>query len=331
MQVAVPPIRVIKPGTFTSVEGKKVTFSLADLEAAAAAYDPENDPAPLVIGHPTLEAPAYGWAKSLRVEDGHLIAEPDPAKLEPAFAEAVRAGRYRKVSGRFYQPDSPHNPRPGTYYLQHIGFLGASAPAVKGLGTVNFADAGEELVTIDQPGGDQSRQETQVDKDTKDEVSFAERETALNDRETALAAKEADLATREAAARAAEHDGHVAFAEGLVASGKLAPAAKELVVGLLDQLGAGAPSEGVSFGEGNSELAPAAALRKLLEGAQPLVSFGEIARPDDEEKSKGGAGFAAPPGYEADPKSLEIHQKAVELQAKDSGLAYIDAVKRAGG
>ena len=43
-----------------------------------------------------------------------------PRQVDPAFAEAVAAGRYKKVSASFYQPNSPHNPVPGVYYLRHV-------------------------------------------------------------------------------------------------------------------------------------------------------------------------------------------------------------------
>ncbi|OIO04834.1 MAG: hypothetical protein AUJ49_02085, partial [Desulfovibrionaceae bacterium CG1_02_65_16] len=53
--------------------------------------------------------------------------------------------RFKKISASFYLPDSPANPAPGVFYLRHVGFLGAAAPAVKGLKPVAFA-AGEEGV-----------------------------------------------------------------------------------------------------------------------------------------------------------------------------------------
>ena len=136
-----PTIRILKPGTFASVEGTKVTFGLAELHAIADGYDPESDPAPLVIGHPKMDDPAWGWVGSLAVEDGQLVAH--PATIEASFAERVRKGDYRKVSAQLYEPGNPHNPKPGQYYLKHIGFLGAHAPGVKGLGSVQFAEGDE--------------------------------------------------------------------------------------------------------------------------------------------------------------------------------------------
>lgn len=112
-------------------------FSAADLAASAAAYDPAKHEAPIVVGHPTVDAPAYGWVKALAYADAALEARPD--QVDPAFAEMVSAGRFKKISASFYAPDAPGNPVPGVYYLRHVGFLGATAPSVKGLRNPSFA------------------------------------------------------------------------------------------------------------------------------------------------------------------------------------------------
>ncbi|NQV83912.1 MAG: peptidase, partial [Rhodospirillales bacterium] len=116
------------------------------LEAAAAAFNPAVSSAPIVIGHPEQTAPAFGWIKGLSFTDGALVAETD--QVDPQFSELVKNGRFKTRSASFYPPDSSANPVPGTYYLQHVAFLGAAAPAVKGLTPVEFAGAGEDTVTV---------------------------------------------------------------------------------------------------------------------------------------------------------------------------------------
>lgn len=125
------------------MSGAELAFSETDLAATAAAYDPALAEAPIVVGHPAHDAPAYGWVKSLAFAEGTLEAEPD--QVDPAFAEMVAAGRFKKISASFYPPESPNNPVPGVYYLRHVGFLGAQPPAVKGLRTPEFADASEAV------------------------------------------------------------------------------------------------------------------------------------------------------------------------------------------
>ncbi len=299
--MATPPdIAILRPGTYTDINGVVVSFGRPEMEQIVASYDAAN-PAPLVIGHPKTDDPAWGWVGGVRIDGDTLVVA--PADVEPAFAETVRAGRYRKISPSFYPPNNPANPTPGKWSLKHVGFLGAAAPAIKGLGTVAFADAADASITIVPP-------ETIMDPDA--EVAFAERETALNTRESELAAREAAIA---AAETKAVHDGNVAFAEALVTAGTLAAAGQDLVVGLLDTL---APLAVVSFGEANGELTPADAFRKLFEGAQPVVSFGEHA-PADPAGDDAPISFSAPPGYSVDDGQARLHARAKAIQATDGG------------
>lgn len=137
------PFQIFRPGRHTASNGRTIEFSEADLRAAVAAYDPAVHEAPIVVGHPKDNAPAYGWIKGLSFDEaGAVVAE--PAQVDTQFAEMVSAGRFKKRSASWYLPDAPNNPKPGTYYLRHVGFLGAQPPAVKGLKDVNFAD--------DEPG-----------------------------------------------------------------------------------------------------------------------------------------------------------------------------------
>lgn len=135
-------IPVFKPGTHTAVDGRKITFTLENCIDLAESYDPTLSEAPAVIGHPKLTAPAYAWAKSFEVKDGLVYAKLD--QINPEFAEAYNAGSYKKRSLSIYLPDSPGNPKPGHYYARHIGFLGAAAPAIKGLPDVSFAESDGE-------------------------------------------------------------------------------------------------------------------------------------------------------------------------------------------
>lgn len=131
-------LQIFKAGKRTASDGRALTFTEADLKATAAAYDPALHEAPLVIGHPKTNDPAFGWTKSLAFGEGGLLVA-EPHQVNPEFAELVNSGAFKKISASFYVPDSPDNPKPGVYYLRHVGFLGAQAPAVKGLKPAEFA------------------------------------------------------------------------------------------------------------------------------------------------------------------------------------------------
>jgi hypothetical protein len=55
------------------------------------------------------------------------------------------------VSASFFSPGQEGNPEPSAYYLKHVGFLGAMAPAVKGLAPLNFSE--REALCFAQPQG----------------------------------------------------------------------------------------------------------------------------------------------------------------------------------
>lgn len=139
------PIHIFKPGTHTSAGGTTIDFSEDVLRAAVDAYDPAIHQAPIVVGHPTDNGPAYGWINALEYTEGEGIYA-QPAELEEQFSELVQSGRFKKVSASFYSPDAPTNPKPGNYYLRHLGFLGAQPPAIKGLKPIEFGEAEEGVI-----------------------------------------------------------------------------------------------------------------------------------------------------------------------------------------
>lgn len=142
------PIHILKTGHYTDMYGRHYQFSEADLNDIMQTYDPTLHEAPIVVGHPRSDGPAYGWVGGVKRGNDGLSVE--PRDVEPQFAELVKTRRYSKVSACLYGPDTPGNPTPGKYYLRHVGFLGAQPPAIKGLKPVTFADAGEDLIELSE-------------------------------------------------------------------------------------------------------------------------------------------------------------------------------------
>lgn len=140
------PLQIFRPGRHTPVKGDAVAFSEADLRQACAAYDPALHRAPIVIGHPKSDDPAWGHIDRLAYADDAQRVVAHPTEVDPAFAEWVASGKLLSVSAMWYTPTAPNNPVPGSYYLRHVGFLGAQPPAVKGLErpAVAFAEGDEE-------------------------------------------------------------------------------------------------------------------------------------------------------------------------------------------
>ena len=325
------PIQIFKPGKHVAMSGAALSFSETDLAATAAAYDPAKHEAPLVVGHPKHDDPAYGWVGKLAFADGALDVE--PVQVNADFAELVASGSFKKISASFYSPDSPSNPVPGVYYLRHVGFLGAQPPAVKGLRNPSFADAEQGVVEfaewddvdnaslwrslrewiIGKFGQDEADKVVpgytvkNLEQSAQDELKEAQAESAVAsaaafvesqqpEGETMSAEDEARLAaleTENAALKAKElafaeaekkrvsdtrHAEHAAFAEGLVAAGKLLPAHKDVTVATLDFMAG--QETAVEFGEGDAKTPLLDAHKAFLMAQPKQVEFAEVSGSD---------------------------------------------------
>lgn len=69
-------LHIFTRGRHTDSHGQVLNVSEQDLRACADAYDPALHEAPIVTGHPTTDAPAYGWIKQLSAQGRDLLAEP---------------------------------------------------------------------------------------------------------------------------------------------------------------------------------------------------------------------------------------------------------------
>lgn len=125
-------IHIFKAGKHTDMNGHEQEYTQADIENIAKQYNEQPSDskhyAPIVVGHPKTNSPAFGWIKKLHVKGGDLYAEPE--KVNPEFEKLVKSGAYRTRSAAFYADGK----------LRHVGFLGACPPAVKGLEDFAFAD-----------------------------------------------------------------------------------------------------------------------------------------------------------------------------------------------
>lgn len=125
-----PLIEIFKTGKHTDSSGQEKEWTEADIEAIIQKYNNQKEhQAPVVIGHPHTDSPAYGWVEALKRDGNKLLAEIKPTVQE--FVDWVRQGLYKKVSIALY-PDM---------MLRHIGFLGATPPAIKGLKPPEFSTA----------------------------------------------------------------------------------------------------------------------------------------------------------------------------------------------
>ena len=82
-------IHSFKAGRQTASNGATIDFTEGDLAATAAAYDPALSEAPIVVGHPSTDGPAYGWVKSFTAQGADLFADPDNGTLGAEDEQAI--------------------------------------------------------------------------------------------------------------------------------------------------------------------------------------------------------------------------------------------------
>ena len=128
-------VQAFKAGTHTDSEGQSHKWDPKDVDTIAQQYNKRVDPtnperhiAPVVIGHPKDDSPAYGWIDKAKAVGGKLYLK--LSQLQPEFVDALKRGLYKTRSISLY-PDLS---------IRHLGFLGGSPPAVKGLGPFKFAE-----------------------------------------------------------------------------------------------------------------------------------------------------------------------------------------------
>ena len=130
-------VEIFRGGKQTDSQGREHDGD-ALIEKAVATFDAAHHEPPVAVGHPTDNAPAFGWIQQLKtgIRGGIKSLYARFKDVVPEFATAVEQGLYKKRSASFY-PDGR---------LRHVGFLGAAPPAVKALADLKFADDDEAIV-----------------------------------------------------------------------------------------------------------------------------------------------------------------------------------------
>lgn len=109
------------------------SFDADDIKAIAENYDPSFLEAPVTIDH-SFGGPAYGWIEELKAEGERLLATFKDVSDHLKCMVATKS--YKRHSIELYNDlegtDGP--------YLKALSMLGASAPQVKGMETIQFSE-----------------------------------------------------------------------------------------------------------------------------------------------------------------------------------------------
>jgi hypothetical protein len=309
---------VFRVGEHTDSSGVKHVFTEEDLAKIAFNYDPNVHEAPLVIGHPETDAPAFGWIEKVKAVGKDLFVK--YKDLAPEFVEWVRRGLYKKKSVKLY-PDLT---------LRHVGYLGATPPAVKGLRNFAFADEsgkgsifefslspsseGEGMPTekelqdrIAALENDKAQLQTQLSEATAKGKEFAEHLASLTAENKAL---KGNLESLNANLRNRDH---AEFCDRMIAAGKLLPAERGNTIAFMESLAVAAGD--MAFGEGRKSNLDY--YKQSIEARTPVIQFGEHA-------TRGAAGEAG-----AGSAAVKLDVKAREIMTADKSKSYAEAFAEA--
>lgn len=167
-------IEIFKTGRHTSSNGQEIEFTSEDLDRIANEYEQrvQQTPfslAPLVKGHPTSDAPAYGWVEKLARRGNFLLAK--LKDLSQEIVEEVRQKKYQRVSISLTKD----------FRLKHIGLLGATNPAVDGLLPISFVDFDNFDEFYYQHNEDSLSFVVEQNKKLKDQIDYFQQEIINRD------------------------------------------------------------------------------------------------------------------------------------------------------
>lgn len=139
-------IEVAKVGKFRDSKGVLRDLTPELLQSIVANFNAGGQEAPLTIGHPKHAAPAYGWITELRMNGDVLEMKAEDTADE--FEGMIRDGRFRtRSAGILLKHPSMSAPT-----IDHVAFLGAEPPAVKGLRKIQFSESAEgESFDLEEP------------------------------------------------------------------------------------------------------------------------------------------------------------------------------------
>lgn len=310
-------IEIFRAGSHTDDLGTVHSFSAADVAGMVASYDPALREAPLTVGHPAHNLPAYGWVKGLAVNSAGNLAM-DTHQVQPQFAEMVDAKLFKKRSASFYPPGHPNNPKPGNWYLRHVAFLGAQPPAIAGL--ADFAE-GDSTGTVNFSEPLFNQEQLRMSEELKQQLSASQAQAAAADAARTKAEGEATEARAQLAqfAEAAKLDRvavYTSFCEAQIKTGCLLPKEKDAAIAMMTTLG---EAKAVSFAEaGATKTVPAVDfLKDLIARAKPVVNFGEHAP---------GAGTDGRATKDMDDAEVDKLAKAYALKHKVNYAEAVSAV-----
>ena len=336
-------MEVFRTGTHVDASGHSRTWEESDLDKIVSKFEEMGEDVPATIGHPDSDtAPAFGWFKKVFRKGNCLFAELSDVVDE--FGEMLKKKMFKNRSIALR----------GDLSLRHIAFLGAAAPAVKGMAdfafkaedefsTYDFEEAEESSAIMEKlekffaefrqfikPKTEDQKMPTNEELTAKvselektietNNTAFAEKEKAFGEEKTKLTAdlEAANKKSEELESKFAEAEKAKKTAEfGSFLDGEI-EAGRVLPANkdaLLKTMEALDGQEAMDFGEGDDK-------GKItpLEVFKNQISKG---------KTEVHFGEQYKSGSDAGTAGSQLNAAAKEIQNKNSGMAFGEAFKQA--
>jgi hypothetical protein len=305
---------IFKIGSHTSDKGITKDYSLDDLNFIAESYKPGEDEAPIVIGHPADNSPAFGWISSLEVtEDGKLVADAPDDKIQSDFLTALKQGTYKKRSISL-TPEGK---------LRHVGFLGGAAPAVKGLADIQFSQPSSNVFEFELTP-EKSNEELNSLSNKIDELKTSLDNLNLNYSESASTKERLNEVLSQVNSLRSKITGKVLsdYLDSKIFDGKLTPAIKDKILNLQTFINSQNFSEDFSEIKFHSDVNNL--LKDLSDSFPKIIHFENFAEKPDSVNEIKDEDYG---DFSVDEQSKSLHKKALSLMKKDN-INYISAVKK---
>lgn len=124
--IPIRKVHVLKPDPEAGV-------TLDHVIGLAESYAESGHRAPIVLGHPKDNSPAWGWVTACEREGENLYCD---WEVTPELKNLMEEGRFSERSVAFYPTDPP--------VLRHIGLLGATPPRIKGLERIDLSEQNDD-------------------------------------------------------------------------------------------------------------------------------------------------------------------------------------------
>lgn len=288
--------------------------------AEVAEFDCDTHPVGGVIGHPKSDSPAVATVKKLRAEGNKLFAT--VGDFKDKLIEGIRDKSILNRSMAFFDPDHEANPTPGKWAPRHLGFLGAAAPGIPGMGKLADAfsfSADDDLVIEGDPAEalifeaaptPVRRIQEEASSMTAEEIA-AEAKRLADERAEFTAEQTAFAASRKTASENANR----ARVASLITAGRVLPADKDALEMVFNALG----DDELTFSADDKGQAADKLAAIILKGPVLVDTTGKPISPSAPKE------FAASGNASKDAKALTAAAK--ELMDKDKSLTFEAAIE----